>query len=557
MRFSSIVSVAPIAAALLAACAPKPQEPADLVVVNAKVYTADSAHWTADAFAVKAGRFVYIGNQRGAMAYRGTQTQLEDLHGAMVTPGLVDAHGHVLNLGESLRNVQVAGMNSYDDVIAAVVERAKTTPKGEWIIGRGWDQNRFADKQFPTHDKLSKAVPDHPVFLTRIDGHTGLANAAAMRIAKITVATKDPDGGRVIRDKNGAPTGVFVDNAKALVQHAIPPLTHDQTKEAILRAQDEMHKWGLTGAHDAGEGKLAIDVYQELGAAHQLTSRFYVMLSDDSLRSKEWFRRNPAVGEFDGTLCIRMIKGYMDGALGSRGAALLAPYSDSPGDSGLLLSKPEHIRELADQALLHGYQLGVHAIGDRGNRLVLDAYAAALKAHPTNDHRFRIEHAQILDPADIPRFKQLGVIPSMQGSHQTSDMGWAAERLGEKRLVGAYAWQSLLKTGVIVPNGSDFPVEKVNPLISFHSAFTRQNDKSEPPGGWQPQEKMTRDQAFLSMTLWPAMAAFQEKELGSITIGKRADFTVLDQDIMAVAAEKVLATNVVSTWVGGKRVYSK
>jgi predicted amidohydrolase YtcJ len=260
---------------------------------------------------------------------------------------------------------------------------------------------------------------------------------------------------------------------------------------------------------------------------------------------------------YDGTLWVRMIKAYMDGALGSRGAALLAPYSDSPGESGLLQSTPEHIREVAEQALLHGYQLGVHAIGDRGNRLVLDAYAVALTAHPTKDHRFRVEHAQIIEPSDIPRFKQLGVIPSMQGSHQTSDMGWVGDRLGESRLVGAYAWQSLLKTGVIVPNGSDFPVEQVNPLISFHAAFTRENEQNEPKGGWRPQEKMTRDQAFLSMTLWPAMAAFQEKDLGSITVGKRADFTVLDKDIMTIAPEQVLSTNVVATWVGGKKVYGK
>lgn len=544
-----------LAAAVVAACSREAQQSADLIVTGGKVYTSDTAHWSADAFASAGGRILYVGTASGAMAYRGNSTTVVDVKGATVVAGLVDAHGHVLNLGESLRNVQLAGSSTYDEVIAKVVERARTTPKGEWIIGRGWDQNRWPSKQFPTHEKLSQAVPDHPVYLTRIDGHAGLANAAAMRLAHITAATKDTAGGRIVREGNRSPSGVFVDNAQALMRRAIPPLTHDQVKADLLAAQDEMHRWGLTGVHDAGEDKLTIDVYQELGQAGQLTSRFYVMLADNKELLDAWFARNPAVGLYDGALWVRMIKGYMDGALGSRGAALLTPYSDSPGDTGLLLNTPQHIRDLADQALLHGYQLGVHAIGDRGNRLVLDAYEAALKAHPNPDARFRIEHAQILDPADIPRFKQLGVIPSMQASHQTSDMYWAKDRLGEARLVGAYAWASLLKTGVIVPNGSDFPVEMVNPLISFHSAISRQDAKNSPPGGWRPQERMTREQALLSMTLWPALAAFQEKELGSITVGKRTDFTVLDQDIMTVPFERVLATKVVATYVGGKKIF--
>jgi predicted amidohydrolase YtcJ len=300
-----------------------------------------------------------------------------------------------------------------------------------------------------------------------------------------------------------------------------------------------------------------MQAYEELGRARQLTARYYVMLSDDSALIASWFARNPAVAAYNGTLWVRAIKAYMDGALGSRGATLLAPYSDDPHNYGLIRTPPAHIRELADQAVQHGYQLAVHAIGDSANRIVLNMYEAAFKAHPPGDVRFRIEHAQILDPADIPRFKALGVIPAMQASHQTSDMYWAGERLGEQRLVGAYAWQSLLKTGVIVPNGSDFPVEKVNPLISFHSAISRQDDKNFPEGGWHPGEIMTRDQALLSMTKWPAMAAFQEAEMGTLTVGKRADFTVLDKDIMTVPADQVLSTGVVATYVGGSQVYPK
>jgi predicted amidohydrolase YtcJ len=496
-----------------------------------------------------------VGSEREARAFQGDSTTVEDAGGATVIPGMTDAHAHVVNLG--LRGIDLMGTQSYDEVIARIAERAKTAPKGEWIVGRGWDQNDWTEKTFPTHEKLSAAIPDHPVYLTRVDGHAGLANAAAMRIAKVSAATRDPSGGHIERTAAGALSGVFIDNAMGLVRGSIPPATLQQTKDAILAAQEQMHRLGLTGVHDAGEGTMAMQAYEELGREGRLATRFYVMLSDSSALLTEWFGRSPAVGSHNGTLWVRMIKSYMDGALGSRGAALLAPYSDDASNHGLLRTTPEHIRELATKALQHGYQLGVHAIGDSANRLVLDAYEAALKAHPTADPRFRIEHAQIVDPADIPRFKSLGVIPSMQASHQTSDMYWAGERLGDQRLTGAYAWQSLLETGVIVPNGSDFPVEKVSPLISFHSAISRQDEKNWPEGGWRPQEVMTRDQAFLAMTMWPALAAFQEKELGSLSPGKRADFVILDRDIMTVPADQVLGTGVIATFVGGKQVFRK
>jgi predicted amidohydrolase YtcJ len=538
----------------VAGCASRPA-PADLLVLNGRVYTADTAQWTAEAFAVREGRVVYVGSRDGAMGYRGASTVVEDIAGATVVPGITDAHAHLVNLGS--RGIDLVGTATYDDVISRVVARARELPEGEWVLGRGWDQNDWPETTLPTHDRLTAAVPDHPVYLTRVDGHAGLANAAAMRRAAVTRGARDPEGGRVERDKSGDPTGVFIDNAQRLVRAAIPPPSRDLVRRAILDAQTEMHRWGLTGVHDAGSSRVAIDVYQELGRSGQLTARVYAMLSDDAELLDEWLGRGPAIGLFGGTLWVRSIKGYMDGALGSRGAALLAPYSDAGETSGLLVNTPAHIRELADRALARGFQLGVHAIGDRGNRLVLDAFGAALEARPTADHRFRIEHAQILDQTDIPRFKALGVIPSMQGSHQTSDMYWAADRLGPQRLAGAYAWRSLLATGVIIPNGTDFPVELVNPLISFHAAFTRQDRSNQPAGGWQPQQAMTRDQALLSMTLWPAIAGFQESELGTLTVGKRADFTVFDQDIMTVPAERVLATSVVATFIGGRPVYRK
>jgi predicted amidohydrolase YtcJ len=542
-------------ASLVVACTRKAENPADLIVVNARVYTADSAHWTAEAFAVDEGKIVFVGDRSGVMAYQGDSTVVRDLAGAFVYPGLVDAHAHVVNLG--LRGIDLMGTTSYDEVISKIVEKAITTPKGEWILGRGWDQNDWPEKAFPTHEKLSAAVPDHPVLLTRVDGHAVLANAMAMRLAKVTAAAKDPSGGHIERAAGGAPAGVFIDNAMGLIRGVIPPPSLQQVKEAILAAQDQMHRWGLTGVHDAGEGAVAMQAFEELGQERKLTARYYVMLSDSAALLESWFNRNPAVAAHNGTLWVRSIKAYMDGALGSRGAALLAPYSDDAKNYGLLRTTPAHVRELAERALQHGYQLAVHAIGDSANRIVLNEYEAAFKTKPGGDPRFRIEHAQIIDPADIPRFKALGVIPAMQASHQTSDMYWAGERLGEQRLVGAYAWQSLIKSGVIVPNGSDFPVEKVNPLISFHSSISRQDEKNWPEGGWHPVEIMTREQALLSMTKWPAHAAFMEADYGTLSVGKRADFTVLDKDIMTVPADQVLSTGVVATYVGGAQVYPK
>jgi predicted amidohydrolase YtcJ len=544
-----------IATASLAACIRAVEEPADVIVVGGTIYTADSAHWTVEAIAATQGRVVFAGSRRDVMAYRGDSTRVEDVNGATVVAGIVDAHAHVANLG--LRGIDLMGTETYDEVVRMIAERAKTAPKGEWILGRGWDQNDWPEKAFPTHQKLSAAVPDHPVALTRVDGHAMLVNAAAMRASKLTASTRSPEGGQIERAASGAPTGVLIDNAMNIVRGVIPPPTGEQMRDAILAAQEQMHRWGLTGVHDAGASALAMDAYQALGREGKLTARYYIMLSDNDALLKEWFARAPAIGEFGGHLWVRMIKSYMDGALGSRGAALLAPYSDDAKNVGLLRTTPEHIRELAGQALQHGYQLGVHAIGDRANQLVLDAFEAALKANPKPDHRFRVEHAQILDPRDIPRFKALGVIPSMQASHQTSDMYWAGDRLGEERLTGAYAWHALLASGVIIPNGSDFPVEFVNPLISFHSSISRQDAKNWPEGGWRPDERMTREQALLSMTMWPAVAAFQESELGSLTVGKRADFVVLDQDIMTVPAEQVLATKVLATYVGGKAVYRR
>jgi len=531
------------------------QAPADLIVTNARIYTSDVNRPVAEALAVRDGLIAFVGSNRGAQALAGPKTERLDLSGRTVITGMVDAHAHLLGLGQALRTVDLVGTKSYDEVIARVVERAKTARPGEWIRGRGWDQNDWADTRFPTHAALSRAVPNNPVYLTRVDGHAALVNAKALELAQVTAATPDPAGGRLIRDSANNPTGVLVDNAQAVVGRVIPAASPAELREQTLAAIAEANRWGLTGIHDAGVDAAGIDVYEALAKEGRYNLRNYVMVRASDSVLDAYMRRGPQKGLYGGRLWIRAIKLVADGALGSRGAALLEPYSDDPGNTGLLTTPPERIKSVAVRALRAGFQVNVHAIGDRANRIVLDQFEAALREVPTADHRFRIEHAQILSYQDIPRFAELDVIPSMQGSHQTSDMYWAPNRLGLARLSGAYAWRSLLNTGVIIPNGSDFPVEAVNPLISFHAFITRQDADNYPPGGWMPEQRTTRQEALWSITLWPAYASFMEKESGTLTAGKFADFVVLDRDIMTVAPEEILRTRVLMTVLAGRTVY--
>jgi len=530
---------------------------ADLILVNTRIYTVDDSHPFVDAMAVRGGRVAFIGSTREALLLRGPSTQVLDLAGRTVIPGMVDAHAHLFGLGAFLRDIDLTDTRSYDAIVSRVAGRVKDVPSGRWIIGRGWDQNKWGDTRFPTHDALSRVTPNNPVVLERIDGHAVLANAAAMKAAGVTAATRDPAGGRIERTGSGEPTGVFVDNAMALIDRIVPPLSHDEMRSATVAAVTESNRWGLVGLHDPGEPREVLDVFEELAKEGKFSLRVYAMISDDSAAIEHYCQRGPQSELYDDHLWIRSIKLYADGALGSRGAALLDPYADDPKNNGLLKSTPDHLRDVSTRALQHGFQVATHAIGDRGNRVALDAYQAALDKVPTVDHRFRIEHVQVLDHADIPRFAQLGVIPSMQAVHQTSDMYWAATRLGPSHVLGAYAWRSLLETGVIIPNGSDFPVERVNPLYSFHAAVSRQDEHDWPPGGWYPDQRMTRDEALKSMTIWPAYAGFQERIMGSLTPGKLADFDVLDRDIMVVPASEILGTQVLATYIGGRAVYER
>jgi predicted amidohydrolase YtcJ len=528
---------------------------ADLIVTNARVYTVDDARPLVEAFAVTGGKVVFTGSKAEANVFKGPATKVVDAGGRTVIPGMVDAHGHFAGLAQTLRSVDLTGTKSLAEVVQRVAAKAKTLPKGSWVIGRGWDQNAWGDTRFPTHESLSAAVPEHPVLLTRVDGHANFANALAMQLAGVTKATPDPSGGKIQRDASGAPTGVFIDNAQGIVGSKVPELTRDEMRGALKDAIALMHSLGLVGVHDAGASRANIDLFEDMAQKGDLNLRLYVMIGDNAEALKHYFALGPRSALYNGQVWVRAVKLYADGAMGSRGAALLEPYSDDPNNTGLLVSAPAHIQEVAEQGLATGFQINTHAIGDRGNRVVLDAYEKALAKVPAANHRFRVEHAQILHYDDIPRFAQLGVIPSMQASHQTSDMYWIGKRLGPTRLYGAYAWQSLLQTGVIVPNGSDFPVEQVNPLISFHSAISRQDARDYPAAGWFPEQKMSREDALRSMTLWPAYAGFQESMMGSITPGKLADFVILDQDIMRVPPELVLKTRVLATYVGGRAVF--
>ena len=498
---------------------------------------------------------VYVGSREGARALRGPRTKVLDLGDVTVVPGLIDSHLHFTPTGMALHEVELAHVTSFEEVVRKTVAFAQAS-RDPWIIGDGWDQNLWPGKAFPAHDALSAAIPDRPVVLYRVDGHALLANAKAMALAGVTANTADPSGGRILRDEHGAPSGVFIDNAMGLITAKIPPPSHEQLVRASEAALKECHRWGLTAIGDPGIGQNVIAAYEELEHAGRYTVRNHAMLagSDDALTA-HYLARGPRPFAGDGRLAIRAIKLYIDGALGSRGAALLAPYSDDPSNTGLLRTTQAHVQDVCERALRAGFQLCTHAIGDRGNRVVLDAYEAALRAAPAHDHRLRIEHAQILAPDDIPRFAKLGVIPAMQTTHQISDMPWAEARVGPERVKGAYAWRSLLDTGVTIANGTDAPVEAVDTRRTFHSAIARENEANQPPGGWYPRQRMTRDEALKSMTLWAARACFLERDAGSISVGKYADFAVLDRDWIRAAPETVMATRVLATYSSGKPVY--
>lgn len=527
---------------------------ATMLLVNGRIYTLDHGNTVAQAVAIGRDRILAVGSTDDLRRRYPADTTI-DLKDRTVFPGFIDAHAHMNGLGHLLRSVILVGAPSIVDVAAAVKEKASGTAAGEWIYGRGWDQNLWAGREFPTASAVDSVSPDNPVILVRIDGHAIWVNHRAMALAGITKETKDPDGGKIVRDEAGEPTGVFVDNARDLIERFVPPLSPSDIEQNILAAADACVKAGLTEVQDMGIDSLQIAIYQRLADEGRLPLRMYCAIGAPSPTWDDWSRRSPLIGYANGMLTIRAVKMYADGALGSRGAALVESYSDDPGNRGLTVITDSILDANLRIALRSGYQPCVHAIGDRANHMVLDAYARALSSAPSGDYRPRIEHAQVILPNDIPRFKALSVLPSMQPIHATSDMPWAEARLGPERIKGAYAWQSLLRTGVVIPGGSDFPNDGMYPLWGFYAAITRSDREGTPAGGWYPDQKMSRDQSIRSFTQWAATAAFEEKVKGTIEPGKLADLTVVSKDIMEIPPKEILSTEVVMTVVGGKTVY--
>jgi len=522
---------------------------ADLAITGARIYTVDPAHPAATEIAVKSGKILAVDD---IAKFIGPSTRQIDARGSTIVPGFIDSHGHMEALGDSLETLDLRGTESLEEVAAIVRKAVQSHRPGEWIRGHSWDQNNWVGQQFPTAELISAVAPENPVYLTRVDGHAGWANRQALEIAGITAATPDPSGGKIVRGVAGSPTGVLIDRAQGLIAGKIPAPSEQQVRERLRRAGLQCARLGITTVHDAGVNREVLDAYRALIRERQLPIRIYAMIGGTGDLWREFLKRGPERGD---RLTVRSIKLMADGALGSRGAALQQPYADDPGNSGLMMLQEKEIDRVARDAVAHGFQVNTHAIGDRANRTVLDAYAAVLGG--PNDRRFRIEHAQVVSPGDAALFQRYSVLASMQAAHATSDMPWAETRLGPERVKGAYAWRRLLSLGVHIPNGSDFPVEDPNPLWGFYAAVSRRDRKGNPPGGWFPDQRMTREEALRSWTLEGAYAAFEEDTKGSLAPGKLADFVVLSDDIMRVPPEQIVKTRVTMTVVGGAVVYSE
>ncbi|GAB3889669.1 amidohydrolase [Spirosoma agri] len=531
--------------ALLSGCSSRKK--ADLLVTNARIYTADSTFSVADAFVVGDGKFLAVGSAKTlADAYDADSTA--DLGGQPIYPGFYDPHAHFLGLGQVLNQADLVGATSYDDVISRLKSFYQKNPDVMWLAGRGWDQNDWADKTFPTKEKLDAAFPNVPVALMRVDGHALLVNSKTLRLAKVTAGSKLPGGEVVVR--NGQPTGVLVDNAMQLVKRIIPQPDKADKARMLQAAEKVCVALGLTTISDAGISPDEINLIDSLHKAGKLKIRDYAMISLGEPNLTYFLKRGPFQTD---RLTVRSFKLYADGALGSRGACLRRPYSDRPETGGFLLLSPGELERVT--TLLHnsGFQANTHCIGDSANHLMLDLYGKLLKGH--NNRRWRIEHAQVVSPEDVHKFGQYSIIPSVQPTHATSDMYWAANRLGPIRVKSAYAFKDLMKQNQLIAFGSDFPVEAVNPLFGFHAAVARQDAKNTPTGGYQMENAVDRKSALLAMTRWAAYACFEEQLRGSIAPGKQADFVILDRDIMTAPNAQLRDTKVKQTWIGGERVH--
>ena len=553
-----------ISAFTYSSCNKHLEKKADLVLLNGTIYTIDENRPEAEALAIERDRFVFVGNNAGAKKYITEKTTVIDLKDKTVTPGLIDSHVHLEWYGRYQEEVHLHGTTNFDDVLKIVEQHVKRIEPGEWIIGAGWDHEDWPDKKLPTHERLSAISPQNPVLLERDGAHSVLVNQTAMNLAGIDEKTKNIKGGQIIRDsKTGAPTGIFVDRAKTLISSIKPQPSYDDRVRYILNAVDSCISVGLTSVHDAGvfnEPSLAyqiIDIFKSLAENGRLKNRVYAMLGGNEVYLDNYFQYPPMIGYGNHHLTFRSIKIALDGAMGSRGALLLDEYSDMPGHRGSVVTESDAIKKIAIDAVNKDFQLNVHAIGDSASRLSLDLFEEVDADYPIHERRFRIEHLQLISLEDIPRLEKLGVIPSMQAYHAISDMNWAETRVGKERVKGNYAWRKVLDSGVIIAGGSDIPVVPINPLWSIYASVTRRDIHGLPEEGGYPEERMSREEALKSYTIWGAYAAFEEKLKGSIEVGKLADLVVFSKDITKIAAEELLTTKALLTIVGGDIVYKR
>jgi predicted amidohydrolase YtcJ len=536
---------------------------ADIVLKNGNVYTANDKSPTAQAIAIKGDRILFVGSNAAAQKYVGQGTRVVDLHGNTALPGMTDAHQHLSGVGFREMTLNLEETTSLDDFLAKVKARVDQAKPGEWVTGRGWIETHWQPPVFPTRWDLDKVAPNNPVILGRADGHGAVANSAALKITGVDRNTPNPFGGEVSRDqRSGEPNGMLLDAAQGLVRNRIPPTSREDAERAVVLGVKRDIELGWTQVQDAGGSYDEVEIFKKLYSSGAIKLRIYKAVYGPGANANRLLKEGPILGDFQNRLTVRTIKVVSDGALGSRGAALLGPYSDAPDSSGFLTVKAEDLRPMLVEALRNGIQVETHAIGDRANRFILDEYETALKAVPAAqrkvaDPRWRVEHAQIVNPLDIPRFVKLGIIPSMQPSHAIGDLFFAPSRLGISRLAGAYAWESFIKSGVVVPGGSDAPVERGEPMIEFYAAVARKDQKGFSAEGWHLEEAVSRSQALKMFTLWPAYAAFEENLRGSIEVGKLADLTILSADIMKVPELDILKTRCVMTMIGGEIVFER
>jgi predicted amidohydrolase YtcJ len=537
--------------------------PADIVFKNGNVYTANDKSPQAEAIAVKGDRIVFVGTNAAAQKYVGSNTRVVDLQGNTVLPGFTDSHQHLSGVGFREMTLNLEGTTSLEDFLAKVKARVDQTKPGEWVTGRGWIETHWTPPVFPTRWDLDKVAPNNPVILGRADGHGAVANSAALKIAGVDKNTPNPFGGEVSKDKqSGEPNGMLLDSAQGLVRSKVPPTSTADAERAVVLGVKRDIELGWTQIQDAGGSYNDVEIFKKLYTAGTIKIRIYKAVYGPGPNATRLINEGPTIGAFDNRLTVRSIKVVSDGALGSRGAALHAAYSDAPDTAGFLTVKAEDLRPMLVEALRKGIQVETHAIGDRANTFILDEYEAALKSVPpaqrkVAEPRWRVEHAQIVSPKDIPRFAKLGIIPSMQPSHAIGDLFFAPSRLGIVRLAGSYAWESFIKSGVVVPGGSDAPVERGEPMIEFYAAVARKDPKGFSGEGWHPEEAVTRAQALKMFTLWPAYAAFEEELRGSIEVGKLADLTILSADIMKIPEAEILKTRCVMTVINGEVVFGQ